>query len=380
MLSPMTRPRRTVSATALLAAAAAQGSIALADLPAELPAAEPVPAVVAAVDAPLATITLTNGDTFHAAILSDADPLVLEHPLIGRMSIARERIRSIAVPDPTPPTSPTPQPPPASAEMPAVAQADAQLAAPVVAASPVPPDPPPAPPPEPQLPVAPPPEPTFLDLWKFTLEAGLNGTTGANQTQSFRTLITGNRPAPEMSTSASVGWWYSRTNDETTAQRVQVDARNEWPATPKSSWSYFVAARSEYDEFQSWDWRLSANGGVGLKIVGDEKLTVTGRSGFGASREFGRPRPEVRAEFSPSVEIEYKINARNKLGAAAAAWVDVENADASRANLKAWYEAVLDPDSGMNLKIGVEDRYEHSPGFGREKHEVDYYAVIVFNF
>ncbi|HMN41553.1 MAG TPA: DUF481 domain-containing protein [Phycisphaerales bacterium] len=370
----MTRPRRTVSATALLAAAAASGSVALADVPAQPPVAAPVPAVVAGADGPLARITLTNGDTFHAAIVSDSDPLVLDHPLIGRMSIARERIRSVVKDDPAP------GPPPVSAEAAPVAPAaaaDAQVAAPM---PPAPPKPPPPPSPQPQLPVAPPPEPSFADLWKFTLEAGLNGTTGANQTQSFRTLITGNRPTPEMSTTASVGWWYSRTNDQTTAQRVQVDARNEWPATAKSTWSYFVSGRSEYDEFQRWDWRLSATGGVGLKIIGDEKLTITGRTGFGGSREFGRSRPEVRAEFSPSMEIEYKINARNKLGAAAAAWVDVEDADASRANLKAWYEAVLDPDHGMSLKLGVEDRYEHSPGFGREKHEVDYYAVIVFNF
>jgi hypothetical protein len=327
--------------------------------------------VILAADRPLVTITLINGDSFHAAIVKDSDPLVIDHPLIGQMSIARERVKSVVTDAPAAP----PGPAPVAAVAPA--PVDAQVAVTV----PPPPAPPaPAPVVVPQLPVAPPPEPGMLDLWKFTVEAGLNGTTGFNQMQSFRGLITATRPTPEMATSASAGWWYTRTNDEATANRMQLDARNEWPATAKSPWSYFISGRTEYDQFQAWDWRLAGQGGVGLQIIGDEKMTLTGRTGFGASHEFGTPHPDVHAEFTPSVELEYKINARNKLCGAAAAWVDMENTDSSRADLRAWYEAVLDPDSGMSLKIGVEDRYEHSPGVGREKHEVDYYAVIVFSF
>jgi hypothetical protein len=183
-----------------------------------------------------------------------------------------------------------------------------------------------------------------------------------------------------MSTSAAIGWWYSRTNDETSAQRVQLDARNEWPATAKSTWSYFIAGKSEYDEFQTWDWRLSGQAGVGLTFFKGDPLTLTGRTGFGASREFGTPSPEVHAEFVPSVDLEYKINGRNKLCGSASAWIDLENTRGTHASLKAWYEAVLDAEHGMNLKIGMEDRYEASPGLGREEHEVDYYATIVFNF
>jgi hypothetical protein len=367
----MTRTIRTVSATALLAALAATSGVARADEPVVPPGS----AVIVGSERPLVTITLTNGDTFHAAIITDSDPLVIDHPLIGQMSIARERIKSV-VKDGLPPAPPAPTP--VSAPVPA--PADVQIAVQPPAPVPAPAPPPAAAPPVPQLPVAPPPEPSLADLWKFTVEAGLNGTTGANQTQSFRALITGTRPTPELSTTAGVGWWYSRTNDETTAERVQIDARNEWPTTAKSPWSYFIAGRTEYDQFQPWDWRLSGQGGISLRIIGDETLTLTGRTGFGASREFGTTHPDVRAEFAPSVEFEYKINARNKVCGAAAAWMDLENSDGSHADLKAWYEAVLDADHGMNLKIGVEDRYEHSPGIGREKHEVDYYAVIVFNF
>jgi hypothetical protein len=217
-------------------------------------------------------------------------------------------------------------------------------------------------------------------LWKFTVEAGLNGTAGANQVQSVRGLVNGIRSTPEMVTTGAVGWWYTRSNDEETQQRVQLDARNEWPATPKSSLGYYVSGRSEYDQFQPWDWRLSAQAGISFKLWSDETITLTGRSGFGASREFGSPRPAVHAEFTPSLDLELKIDARNKICASISGAVDLENTDGSRGDLKAWYEAVLDPDHGMSLKLGVEDRYERSPAASREKHEIDYFAVIVFSF
>ncbi len=350
------------------------------------PAATPAPVAPPAPPTSLTgnvIITLTNGDTFHATIVSDADPMVIEHALIGRMSIARERVKDIqkepppATPAPgVPPAAPLANPPtPAPAPAPTSAQPEIKYAAPAIA-----PPPPVAAAAAPQLPAAPKPEPGLLDLWKFTVETGLNGTAGKTPIQSFRGLINATRNTPEMVSTAALGWWYTRSDDTETQQRVQADGRTEWPVTAKSSLSYYVAGRSEYDQFQQWDWRLSGQAGLSLTLWKDETLTLTGRSGFGASREFGSPTPDVHAEFSPSLDLELRINPRNKFCASASANLDMEHTDGSRADLKAWYEAVLDPDHGMSLKLGVEDRYEHSPASFREKHEVDYFAVIVFSF
>lgn len=340
--------------------------------PATTPAPTPAPAPFAA--GAVVTITLTNGDIFHAAVITDSDPLVIEHALIGKLSIARERIRSIvadASPGASVPAPPaTPQPAaPAAPEVKYVAPAPAPAPPPPVAeAKP------------PQLPAAPPAEPGLLDLWKFSFEGGVNGTAGKTPVQSFRGVLNANRSTPEMTTTSTLGWWYSRADDTETQQRVQLDARNEWPSTPKSSWGYYVAGRSEYDQFQQWDWRLSGQAGLSFNLWQDEKLTLNARSGFGASREFGIERPDVHAEFTPSFDVELRINPRNKICASVSGNVDLEHTDGSRANLKAWYEALLDPSNGMSLKLGVEDRYERSPAFFREKHEIDYFAVIVFTF
>lgn len=347
--------------------------------PAVAPAATPAPAPVATpASTPfpagaVVTVTLTNGDVFHAAVITDADPMVIDHALIGKLSIARERIRSVVAD--APPGAPVPTPPPAPA-------APAPASGPEVKyVAPAPPPPPPvAETKPPQLPAAPPPEPGLLDLWKFSFEGGVNGTAGKTPVQSFRGVLSANRSTPEMNTTSTLGWWYSRADDTETQERIQLDARNEWPSTPKSSWGYYVAGRTEYDQFQQWDWRLSGQAGLSFNIWQDETLTLKARSGFGASREFGIEHPDVHAEFTPSMDFELRLNPRNKICASVTGNVDLENTDGSRANFKAWYEAVLDPEHGMSLKVGVEDRYERMPAFFREKHEIDYFAVIVFTF
>ena len=386
------------SAVGLLAVLAAGTSTARGmDEPPAPPAAVPAPAPVAApAPAPVATpapattpaptpfaagsvitVTLTNGDVFHAAVITDADPLVIEHALIGKLSIARERIRSV-VADASP-GAPVPVPPPTP--QPVIQSAPAAPEVKYVAPAPAPAPPPPvAEAKPPQLPAAPPPEPGLLDLWKFSFEGGVNGTAGKTPVQSFRGVLNANRSTPEMTTTSTLGWWYSRADDTETQQRVQLDARNEWPSTPKSSWGYYVAERTEYDQFQQWDWRLSAQAGLSFNIWKDETLTLNARTGFGASREFGVENPQVHAEFTPALDLELRLNPRNKICASVTGNMDLEHTDGSRANFKAWYEAVLDPTHGMSLKLGVEDRYERTPAIYRDKHEIDYFAVIVFTF
>ncbi len=359
-------------------APAAPPAAVAAAVPAPAPAPTPAPAPAPAATptsfpaGAVVTVTLTNGDVFHAAVITDSDPLVIEHALIGKLSIARERIRSVVADAPpgTPVPPPTPAPAPATPAAPEVKYVAPALAPPPPVAEVKPP----------QLPAAPPPEPGLLDLWKFSFEGGVNGTAGKTPVQSFRGVVSANRATPEMNTTSTLGWWYSRADDEETQERVQLDARNEWPSTPKSSWGYYVAGRTEYDQFQQWDWRLSGQAGLSFKLWQDETLTINARSGFGASREFGVEHPDVHAEFTPAIDLELRLNPRNKICASMTGNVDLENTDGSRANFKAWYEAVLDPEHGMSLKVGVEDRYERMPAFFREKHEIDYFAVIVFTF
>ena len=52
---------------------------------------------------------------------------------------------------------------------------------------------------------------------------------------------------------------------------------------------------------------------------------------------------------------------------------------AERVRARAGYEITLDPDHGMVLRLGVQDRYDSSPGPAK-RNDVNYFVTLLFKF
>ncbi len=349
-----------------------------ADDPALAPVVEPVAAAVAA--GPKAVrIELKSGDKLHGTVVSDAGPLIVEHAILGRLILPLDAIASIT--PVAPPTAATATPPTSGDPSPSVQKPEVQVVVEVSGGPPItgPTSAQPAPSPilAPQVDLR---QPGLLDNWKLTFETGLTGSTGNLEQQNVRIRITGARSVPEMNTTGAVQWVHQQTEGEATQNHVQVDIRNDWAKGKESDFGFYIAGTGEYNEFAPWEFRVSGNGGLSFDVAKEDDLTIVARTGFGGSREFGAHAGDPRAEIWPGFELEYRLDERNKIGMSVVGSLNVEDIESSRASMKAWYETVLDPESQMSLRIGVEDRYESSPGLGREEHQVDYYAMIVFRF
>lgn len=359
---------------------AAGGACAAEPAPTGAPAAPALPVAPAvAAGAVDVRIELTNGDQFRGVILEDADPVVIQHAIVGRMAVPRATIKSITAITPMNSASPpAPSPVPAPTPVPVPRPPEATITVDVT--SPPQPALPPVPPLAPQSAQAPAPEPGWLESWKFTFEGGWNGSSGNTNQQSVRVRLSGVRAVTETTTNASIGWNHQQVDGEDRANNVIVDMRNEWNPGPKGGWGFYVAGNSEYNEFTAWDFRVSANAGLSFDLLKDNDLTIVARTGFGGTREFGSSMTDPRAEFWPSLDVSYTIDERSKLGTSISSAVNVEDVDASRADIKAWYEVIIDPEHAISLKIGIEDRYEYAPAIGRESNQLEYYAALVIPF
>jgi len=174
-----------------------------------------------------------------------------------------------------------------------------------------------------------------------------------------------------MATTAALGWWYARTNDEDSQQAGPNGcSATNGPSRPRVLGRTSSRPDPSYDEFQPWDWRLSGQGGIGCKLLSDET--------FDAHRPApvlgGQPRVWIAPPGCPRRvhAVRGKWNGRSTPATRyvhpPSRAVDMEKHRQFPApNLKAWYEVVLDPEHAMSLKLGVEDRWEHSPGPGREE-------------
>ena len=241
-----------------------------------------------------------------------------------------------------------------------------------------PPAQPPADAPPPAPPEPPPPE-TWMDGWTGGVELGVTGSSGNTEELNFRFGANAKRTSPFTETTTSLTYKISTSEGDTTDNEARFDLRNDW-LIKDSPWRYFALGAVEYDDFQEWDFRVSAFAGVAYEFIKNERTTLLGRLGLGASREFGGQDDEITPEALIGADLEHKFDERSKITATVDFFPSLSDFGPYRAEAKAAYEILVDPKSKMTFKVGFVDSYDSTPGDGFRRNDFDYFAMLVWSF
>lgn len=308
-------------------------------------------AALAQSDAPSAdqtVVTLTSGDTFRGTLVSDGEIIVLNHPVLGELRFPRTEVASVRTM--------------------AADDASKATAAAAAAAGKVPPPPPP---PDPD---------SFWKGWSGSASLGLNGASGNTETLSLRGALSFARQTTKTKTTAELSYNYGTDDGDVSKDNGRFDVRNDWLPQGESKWRPFVQGTLEYDTFQDWDYRYSAYAGVGYELLKNDKYLVLPRAGLGLSQELGGTDNKIHFEGLLGIDFAWTIDDRSKFFASLDTFWLLDEIPDYRALLKAGYEIVVDPDSNLSLKLGIEDRYDSSPGEGKNRNDLTYFALLVYNF
>lgn len=220
---------------------------------------------------------------------------------------------------------------------------------------------------------------SFFSGWKGSVEFGLTGSTGNSENLNVRAGISGTRKARETDTAAALTYLYANDEGTKTKNRGELNLRNDWNLG-ESRWSLFSQGRVEYDEFQDWRWRLSAYGGAGYSFLRDEKTTLKGRLGAGVSKEFLSSRNELVPEGLVGLDFAHQLTERQRIFYSGEYLPSLSEFPQYRVSQKAGWEILVDPEVTMTLKLGVEHRYQSTPGDGFKHSDLDYYALLAWAF
>lgn len=300
---------------------------------------------------------LSSGETLRGVLVSDdGTTLVMNHPVLGTLSIPRASVTGVSItpPPPTPESAGAPVPPPAAPAAPAPAVAEAK--APEVKKDPE----------------------SFWKGWTGSVELGLNGADGNSQLLSFRGAVNGKRETSKMVTTAGVQYIYTTSDGDKTADRGEANIRNDWKLGD-SRWRFFVAGKGEMDQFQPWDYRVTAIAGFGYELIKTDSTLFLPRFGLAATKEFGSDDQRIRPELNLGFDFEHKLDERQKLFANFDYFLNLLSIPDYRTLAKVGYEVVVDPKNNLSLKLGVEHQYQ-SPNPGRKKSDLTYFALLVFNW
>lgn len=222
---------------------------------------------------------------------------------------------------------------------------------------------------------------SIFDGWDGSAELGLNGSTGNSELLNFRLGAGAKRTVPDRyETSADIVYKLGKEEGSTTQSEGSLQLRNDWLLGAESPWRIFAQGRLEYDQFQDWDWRLSLFGGVGYEFIETDRTLLLGRVGAGVRKDFGGSDDSWVPEALLGLDFGHQINDRQKLTATADLFPSLSDFGQYRVVAKAAWELLVDPETNLSLKIGVENRYDSDPGDDVKRNDLDYFAVLVWSF
>jgi putative salt-induced outer membrane protein YdiY len=222
-------------------------------------------------------------------------------------------------------------------------------------------------------------EPGFFENWGFSVQAGITGSSGNNENFSGRVGITGERKTETMETTAFASYLYSTADGQKSAARGEAGIRNDWLLD--GPWRVFAEGLYEYDEFQAWQHRVSAAGGLGYEFINNDKTTLIGRAGAGATYEMGSNADEtVVPEGLLGLDLTHKLSDASTIKASTEYRPSFDDWGEFRWINKAGLEVLLDKDTNMTFNVGAEHRHDSDPGMGIKPNDVNYYLTLGWKF
>jgi putative salt-induced outer membrane protein YdiY len=292
------------------------------------------------------TVTLTTGETLSGSLVSQNDAqVVVQHPVLGKLTIPRASVASVVVqakPDPTPPTE-------------AVA-------------------PQPEPTPEPVVE-----EEGFFAGWSSKLEIGFNIRTGNTESTDGRVRFGSSKENDHHRWKADAAYYIAFDDGDKTDHEATAGLLKDW-LFPGSKWFWWAKGRGDYDEFQSWDYRLTGGGGLGYHLVEEEKLTIDLRAGMGLAREFGSDDEDIHPEAQLGIEGEWQIDDRQSIVADTWVYPDVGDLGEYRITSSAAWQFKVDMKRGLSFKLGLENEYESEVEYGDDHNDLKVFGAMVLEF
>ncbi len=359
--------RRLIGAA--VAACFVVSPVARADEPAAAPPTPASPSAAAPADiaaGAAVTIRFQNGDVLKGTyVCREGDAYIITHGVLGRLVVPRSEVVDLIVPARDERVE----------DVEASADENIKAFTRITLEQPTPGQP--AAGGKPTEPQPGPAEKSFFAGWKGSVELGLNGSEGNTTRLNLRAGVHMERKTEKLETKLGLVYSYGRDESMVTEDRARFDIRNDWLTGTR--WRFFAQGAAEYDDFQDWDVRLSAFVGVGYEFIKAEKDFLLGRVGIGISREIGGSDNTIRPEALIGADYEHKFTDTQKFTFSIDVYPDLADIGGYRLTAKAAYEILIDPKSAMTLKLGAVDNYDSTPN-GRKRNDLDYFALLVFNF
>ena len=286
-------------------------------------------------------VRLKNGDIVTGEIVETSEAgVVLEHAVLGKVTIAADQIDARVDGDAALPAPPAPPPP----VRPGVFGTD------------------------------------VLRGWNKQIQLGFTGSSGNAESQDLVAGLRGNYADDTKRWQFDSGYFRSSTDGaETKNQAFAMLLRDFlFPGKRYFAWG---SGRYDYDTFQEWDHRLGLSAGGGYSFIDGEKFDLRGRLGFGGTKTFGATGNDKWVpEAVLGLETEWLPAERQKITAFTTFYPSLSDGGEFRSLSGVDWALRLSDNLGLSLNLGVQNEYESDVPAGIEKNDLLYRAALLYDF
>ncbi|MFK7959330.1 MAG: YdiY family protein [Phycisphaerales bacterium] len=220
-------------------------------------------------------------------------------------------------------------------------------------------------------------EPMGAPAWESKVVAGGSGSFGNTDTQDVFVTFATVQDRGDEKTTIDAGYFYGASDGDRTDNEFTAGIRNEW-FMPDSPWSIFAQGRYEYDEFQSWEHRVSVAAGFGYTFVDTDETTFIGRIGIGGSHEFNGPDDDFKPEGLIGFDFRHKLSENTEFTADSTLYPDLGDIGEFRTISHAGISILLDEELNMSFNAGLE--HEHQSEIPAPNEKNDYRVTFGLSF
>ncbi|VTS05485.1 DUF481 domain-containing protein [Tuwongella immobilis] len=215
-------------------------------------------------------------------------------------------------------------------------------------------------------------------LWMGGVEFGLNGSEGNSQILKIRFGANATRKSQTNLLAADLFYGFSTQNSERNENKMLLSVRDEI-LLAGTQWSPFLAGTTEYDEFRDYEFRYASHAGLSYLFWKTEKSLFKGRFGVGTSVEVSPEDTRYNPEGMLGYDFNWRFTDRQRFVTSADFFQDLGNLERQRVRVRGAYEILVDPESNLTLRLGIQERYDSQPG-NAKPNDLDFFATLMFRF
>ena len=240
-------------------------------------------------------IALSSGDALRAKLVSEtADAIVVEHPVLGTVTIKRASIASMAaVPPADAKAAPVPAVDNTRLKQEAQPAANADMDAPKPQGN--------VDPGADAMKAAVPAPPPVPSPWKLLFDGNVNYVNAASKQLDFRVAASAVYEVKDVDKwSNSAEYFFRLVDGGTTDNNLLVNSTYDRRLVSNPRWLWFVKGQAQWAPLESYEQRLSGWAGIGYEFLKAPPVSLLGKLGAGYTYEFGdqnNGQPELYAQL-----------------------------------------------------------------------------------